>query len=100
MVRKSDDDWQESHQPTSLVFDNIDRLEETLSGAGTTRRIIESMVYLFSEVLLDQYQSLRKFKPLKLKREVLMFSSMNFSAIILDKDQKRQSCAMILNSMH
>ena len=39
MSRKSDDDWQESHQPTSLVFDNIDRLEETLSGAGTTHRV-------------------------------------------------------------
>ena len=27
------------HIPTSLVFDNIDRLEETLSGGGTSHRV-------------------------------------------------------------
>ena len=49
--------------PTTLVFDNIDQLEETLSGSGTTHRVNGIAVQrFFIGLLLPKFKDIPKTK--------------------------------------
>ena len=69
--------------PTTLAFDNIDRLEETLTGAGTSHRVNGIIIQPEVQTVLQEKE--RKALEKIRSRSISPTTSLSYPSILLVK---------------